>query len=89
MDWLMQAVCQVFVRDWLTQAGRTVTFNICLCGDSGDCPLALLARSLSCAFIMNVKGYFLAHCLVLCSLFCRVESTSQGCPCSPCSLFLD
>jgi len=28
-----------------------------------------LARSLSCAFIMNVKGYFLAHCLVLCSLF--------------------
>ena len=87
MDWSMQAVCQVCVRDWLTQAGRAVTFNICLCGDSGDCPLALLARSLSCAFIMNVKGYFLAHCLVLCSLFCRVESTSQGCPCSPCCLF--
>ena len=46
MDWLMQAVSQVCVRDWLTQAGRAVTFNICLFAvgllSLVDCPLLAL-----------------------------------------------
>jgi hypothetical protein len=63
MDWLMQAVCQVCVRDWLTQAGRAVTFNICLClvsAVSGVCCLWWTARSSPSLHLMRfLESYFI------------------------------
>jgi hypothetical protein len=54
MDWLMQAVSQVCVRDWLTQA---VTFNICLCG---VCCLWWTARSSPSLYLMRIhESYFI------------------------------
>ena len=64
MDWLMQAVCQVCVRDWLTQAGARGHFQhlslsaVCVWAVTLGLPgLFALPGSLSCAF-MNHSRFF-------------------------------
>ena len=61
MDWLMQAVCQVCVRDWLTQAGARGHFQhlslsaVCVWAVTLGLPRS--SPSLSCAF-MNHSRFF-------------------------------
>lgn len=90
MDWLMQAVCQVCVRDWLTQAGRAVTFNICLRGVCSLLGLWWTARSSPSLYLMRIHESYFIQGLFFSSLLSALQFVFSrgidisGCPCSPC-----
>ena len=90
MDWLMQAVCQVCVRDWLTQAGRAVTFNICLFAVGLLSLVDCRARSSPSLYLMRIHESYFIQGLFFSSLLSALQFVFSrgidisGCPCSPC-----
>ena len=83
-DGLVDAGCVSGMCQGLVDAGggaRSLSTFVVVGGVrvGGDSGTARSSPSLSCAF-MNHSRFFKTRCLVLCSLFSRVESTSQGCP---------
>ena len=94
-DGLVDAGCVSGMCQGLVDAGGgarslstfVVVGGVRVGGDSGTAR-ALRPPWLPVMRIHESFKVFLTRCLVLCSLFSRVESTSQGCPCSPCCFFI-